>query len=232
MTELLTKLSATHEQIAFMEALGQKPMAIAEKVGLNIGSVHRIKTDPLYKVFLADVKREIRERAIATGVDLVERFNLEAPGAAQTLFDLHKDAEKDGDRIKAAVEVLDRSTEAPQPRRILNNPEEGGLHIHIPGGAMKGIAKALTDTGHEDTLELLEMEPDKFAPEQPVTEQTTPDQFAPANVPEDQPSDSEVDGPPATVEMPNPPPGQGHLPNLQPEPVGVITPVNLDELEV
>ncbi len=217
MTELLTKLSATHEQIAFMEALGQKPMAIAEKVGLNIGSVHRIKTDPLYKVFLADVKREIRERAIATGVDLVERFNMEAPGAAETLFDLHANAEKAGDRIKAAVEVLDRSTEAPQPRRIIDNREEGGLHIHIPGTAMKGIAKALTDTGHEDTLELLEQ---------------SPNEFAPANVPEDQPSDSEVDGPPATVEMPNPPPGQGHFPNLQPEPVRVITPINLDELEV
>ena len=227
MTELLSKLSATHEQIAYMEALGQKPMAIAEKVGLNIGSVHRIKADPLYKLFLSEIRREMREKAIATGVDLVERFNVEAPGAADTLFELHREAEKDGDRIKAAVEVLDRSTEAPQPRRIIDNQGEGGLHIHIPGTAMKGIAKALTDTGHEDTLELLEQSPNEFAPEQPVT-----DQFAPANVPEDQPSDSEVDGPPAAVEMPNPPPGQGHLPNLQPKPVEMIIPINLDELEV
>jgi len=176
----LHDLSDAHRMMAYMDAQGKRAGEIAEATGFAVNRVYSIRLEKKYQEFLAEVRREIKERAIAAAANLISRYDEEAPKSFETIVELRDGAENESIRLKAAEHIIDRAPAAPKVVKV----DGGGggdniLKIYLPAASVEGIQKALTDTGRADMLELLETAPDSFepppgAPPAPADRQVTP----------------------------------------------------------
>ena len=172
--EKLLELSDKHRMMAYMEAAGKGVSEISEETGLSAGRVYGIRCEALYKTFLAEVRREVKERAIVKATNIVERYDEEAPRSLDTILELRDEAENESVRLKAAEHVIDRAPSAPKVVKVNEGGGDNILKIYLPAASVEGIEKALTDTGKEDLLDLLETSPGKFEPAEPAAPEETP----------------------------------------------------------
>jgi hypothetical protein len=155
------KLSNKHRIAALLEARGELSVKkIAEEIGLQPGTLYQVRTMPEYKLLREHYQKELAERTLDESAELLSKFNREAPNAFETLATLHKRADRDSVRRQAAVDILDRSTVSPS-RRDEGKAGESGITIQIGVQAMQRIESALADVGDEETIALIDIEPEE-----------------------------------------------------------------------
>lgn len=86
---------------------------------------------------------------------LEEEFNKEALMSLRTLATVRDLAQKDGDRIKAAEGILNRSTDAPRIERHKEGLTQN-LIVQLPVKVIENVKTALKEVGRGEVVDLLE----------------------------------------------------------------------------
>lgn len=110
------QLSARHQTILQMIALGLKNVDIAEKLGISPQSVSIVRNSQLGRAKLTELVGRTEENL----VDLEKRFKMLGPLATDTLEDLMTDPKvPSATRANIAKDLLDRAGHKPVERREL-----------------------------------------------------------------------------------------------------------------
>lgn len=153
----LSPLSARDQKMALMEAMGKTTAELREHFELSPQRLYVIRSKHEYRVLVAELRREVRDRTIESqSEELIKRFNELAPGAIDTIEDVMFGAEKEGDRLKAAEMVLDRAPDAPKSVRREESQTEEIVKIMFGVQNVEAMKAALEDIGDEDVVDLIE----------------------------------------------------------------------------
>lgn len=149
------RLTPRNLLVALLDATGRTTDQIAAKTGYTREVIYNIRSSPLYKVEVAEIRKRIEDEAISGVVELPRKFDEEAPEAFNTIKHLHKKAESEPVRLNAAKDILDRAPNAPKIRQYI---EGGGGNVTLQIGVkqMEAINEALDDVDAGDIIELLE----------------------------------------------------------------------------
>lgn len=101
---MLKDLKSNHREIARLTHQGIKPTEIAERIGMDVGTVYLIRRDPLFKQALAKLDDEADEEIIDVRKKLAE-MSIKAVDKLDNLIDSHDDKVS----LKASTDVLDRA---------------------------------------------------------------------------------------------------------------------------
>ncbi len=101
----LDKLKDWHCIMAEMQVMGWKATKIAEELGDHIMSVMRVQRDPIYKVFIADLRKQAQENST---YDVAAHLARVTEKTFTTLEELMEHSESDNVRVTAAKEFADR----------------------------------------------------------------------------------------------------------------------------
>ena len=97
------------------------------------------------------------EKNLPTPEELQDQIDEAVPDAIEVLSTLQNKADRDSTRVKAAMEILERSSIAPQ-RRTYDSGGSQGVVVQIGFKQIQNIKAALEDIEDYDTLKLLEGE--------------------------------------------------------------------------
>jgi hypothetical protein len=153
------KLNNKHKLAALLDARGEmNAKEIAETVGLHQSRLSVVRNKSIqYKLLVEKYRAELVDRTLDASAELLSDFNRAAPGAFKSIDSIHKDTgARDGARVAAAREILDRAPIAPKKRT--EESSEGGVHIHLGVQKITNIRAALEDVEDHDIIELLEGE--------------------------------------------------------------------------
>ena len=153
-----------YEIVALLEARGCTDVEIAEATGYNYQQIGRIRNEADgYAVAVSEYKREIAERLIDESVDLFSRFNAKVPIMTDNLENLALRADKEGVRLKATQDWLDRAPDAPKRVQRQESFEQKSIMLGIR--AVDNMKAALIDVGAGEIIDLLEGEDFKMLEE-------------------------------------------------------------------
>lgn len=143
-------------QIALLDACGVKPAAIQARFGLGSQYVYNIRfQNSEYRRVVMEFRRLISRKIVEEVSDIDELFNRQIEPSAATLIEVRDNTwAKDGDRIKAALAILDRAPKAPKATQQV---ESRSLSVQIPISAMKEMKGVLSETGLREDRELIEL---------------------------------------------------------------------------
>ena len=145
---MLKELKTQHRQILRYRSQGLRPVEIADKVGMKVGSVHAVLRDPLAKSFLSGLQDRIDEGFVDVTKSLAE-LSIHAVDVMKDLVTLPE--VKDQVRLAAAKDILDRNGHKP--------PEK---HLHAVGHfTADDLAKLqdraeTVDTSYLDVIDVTE----------------------------------------------------------------------------
>jgi hypothetical protein len=164
------KLNNKHKLAALLEARGELNITeIAEAVDLTLPRLSTVRNNSTeYKLLVERYRSELVDRTLDEAARLISDFNKAAPSAFQSLDAIHKDTgARDGARVAAAREILDRAPIAPK-KRTETDSKEAGIHIHLGVQSMQNIRAALEDVDDSEIIDLLDNEysVEEAAPEQ------------------------------------------------------------------
>ncbi len=154
------KLNNKHKLAALLEARGELNVTeIAEAVDLSLPRLSTVRNQSVeYKLLVEHYRAELVDRTLDEAAKLIADFNTAAPGAFKSLDSIHKDTgAREGARVAAAKEILDRAPIAPK-KRIEGDSKEAGIHIHLGVQSMENIRNALEDVEDVEIIDLLESE--------------------------------------------------------------------------
>jgi hypothetical protein len=153
----LQQLKPAHEIVAMLEARGCNDTEICEATGYSMGHISRIRHNaPGYAVCVSEFKNEIQGKAIDETVDAIDRFNGMVPKMADNIENLALHANKEGVRLRATMDILDRAPDAPKRVHRQENLEERKIIFGVQ--VVENMRKALTDVGADEVVDLLEGE--------------------------------------------------------------------------
>lgn len=148
-------LSDVYRQAAYMEVAGIPQGKIAEKIGRTPSRLSVVRGTEEYKVFIAGVRREVREKITDNAALLVEDFNQEARPAFDTLQEMHKGAQTEAVRVSAANSILDRAPDA--PKIVKNNAQiDARTIIQLPVKTAESMVDTLKMVGAGEIVDLYE----------------------------------------------------------------------------
>lgn len=148
-------LLPAHEIVALLVARGCSNAEIADATGYNPNYVWRIKNEvPGFPALVDEFKREIQERTIEDTVDAITMFNRRVPTMVNNLEDLALRANKEGVRLRATMDWLDRAPDAPKRVQRSEHQEERKIVFGIT--QVSNMKAALADVGADEVVDLLE----------------------------------------------------------------------------
>ena len=164
------KLNPQHKLAALLEARGElNNNEIAEAVNLSPVRVSILRNNsPQYKLLVEKYRAELVDRTLEESAKLLAEFNEAALDAFKSLKAIHTDTgAREGARVAAAKEILDRASVAPQ-KRTDDSGKDAGIHIHLGSQSMANIRCALEDVEDYEVIDLLESDYTELegAPEQ------------------------------------------------------------------
>jgi len=163
----LQNLKPAHEIVALLEARGCTFSEIADATGYAYNYIFRIRSEvPGYQQLVAEFKREIQERVIDQTADAITMFNSKVPAMVNNLETLALGAYKEGVRLRATMDWLDRAPDAPKRVAREEHTEERKIVFSIQQA--DNIRNAMLDVGREDVLNLLEGRDFEVNPESEV----------------------------------------------------------------
>lgn len=155
-----------YEIVALLEARGCSDAEIAEATGYTYGHIWNIRNQAEgYPAALSEYKRDIAERMADESADIFSRFNAKVPIMTDNLEELALRADKEGIRLRATQDWLDRSPDAPKRVQRSETFEEKSIMLGIR--AVDNMKAALIDVGASDVVELLEGEDFTMFDEEP-----------------------------------------------------------------
>lgn len=154
--EDLADLDPVEKLAVWLDASGLAPEEIGPRLGRPPSFVPSLRLgNESYRTMLSRCHSLIAERMMERKFSIEDLFNEQVRKSAATLVEIRDNPlNRTQDRIKAAVEFLDRAPHAPRRRA---EAEERQLVIQLPIGAMKGIRQVLEEAGTEEDSELLEL---------------------------------------------------------------------------
>jgi predicted RecB family endonuclease len=143
--------------VALMDAEGCSAREIAEALGYSPNHVWRIQNClPGYRVLVDDLKHKIQERYVEEVVDAVTKLNSKVPVMIDNLENLALSAKRDGVRLSATKDWLDRAPDAPKRAVREEHVEERKIIFTLAN--VENMKSALEDVGKAKVVELLEGE--------------------------------------------------------------------------
>lgn len=162
-------LTPKHKMIALLMARGHHTQkAIADEMGVSDQWISLLKRRPEFMEQVREYQIEIKDNILERALRVEELFNEESEYAFRTLKALHRAVDSEGHpdgsvpaavRRGAARDILDYSTEAPNPAKRKEEKEgDRHLHIHLPQRTMDCFKEALEDVieAQEEEYGLLE----------------------------------------------------------------------------
>lgn len=138
---------------AWMEALHVPAAEIDVRCGMPAGYVVMLRMDGDYRRMVRKCVRFLAEKAIeGKSGDVLGLFNEQIMPSVVTLMEVRDNPfSKDGDRVKAAVEFLDRAPDAP---KVTKQTDERKVVITIPMRDLENMQKALMEEGSEEDVRI------------------------------------------------------------------------------
>ena len=153
----LKSMKPMYEIVAMLEARGCGDTEIAEATGFSMGHIWKIRTQAEgYAISVSEYKRDIAERMADESADIFSRFNAKVPIMTDNLEDLALRADKEGIRLRATQDWLDRAPDAPKRIQRTESFEEKSIMLGVR--AVDNMKAALIDVGASDVVDLLEGE--------------------------------------------------------------------------
>lgn len=144
-------LSSDEKLCALLESMQLSPTDISLKTGWPIEWVLQMRRKLEYHEMVGRCV-SLRAERMCEGVGIEELFNAQVRPSARTLIEIRDNPfKKAGDRIKAAVEFLDRAPDAPKVQKL---QEERKIVINLPVGELRNMQQALIEQGTEEDLEI------------------------------------------------------------------------------
>jgi len=149
-------LSSVDMQVALLDACGVRPKEISAKLGLGEQYVYQKRwQNAEYKRVVMEFRQLVSRRIVDEVSDIDDLFNRQIGPSAATLIEVRDNTwAKDGDRLKAALAILDRAPKAP---KATNQVVSAGMSIQIPISSMKEMVGVLGETGAAGDRELIEL---------------------------------------------------------------------------
>lgn len=150
-------MTPAYEIVALLVARGCSNAEISDATGYNANYVWRIKNEVEgFDLLVAEFKREIQQRTIEETVDAVTRFNRKVPLMTDNLEELALRANKEGVRLRATMDWLDRAPDAPKRVHRQENLDEHKIIFGVQ--QVDNMKAALLDVGADQVVDLLEGE--------------------------------------------------------------------------
>lgn len=135
------ELNAKHHLMVLMDAVGASTAEIAAELGYSPSTVSTLRSSPLYRAKLTDIKARL-ESASTTAV--LDKITAEAGKCVETLIDLRDNG--DGDvppnvRLAAAKDLLDRVV----PKKTDTSSEDRSVHIHLSSDDTRRLQGVLSE---------------------------------------------------------------------------------------
>lgn len=108
-TSNLTSLAIKHREVARLKTLGMKNHQIADQVGISVGSVNQILSNPLCQEYMKRIDDEVTQHTIDVRKELIDL-------QAKSLTVMSQGMDEGvpwPTRLKAAQDILDRTGYAP-----------------------------------------------------------------------------------------------------------------------
>jgi len=149
------EMKPAYEIVALLVARGCSNAEVSEATGYNANYVWRIKNEVEgFDLLVSDFKRDIQQRTIEGTVDILTKFNSKVPLMADNLEDLALRANKEGVRLRATMDWLDRAPDAPKRVHRQENLDEHKIIFGVQ--QVENMKAALTDVGADEVVDLLE----------------------------------------------------------------------------
>ncbi len=176
----IEELNDRHRAIAQMEIMGWKNKQIAKELNCHQMTIHRVRSSPIYKIYVSDLRKQVEEASVFDAVKYLDRIT---PKLLRRLEYLAENADSENVQVTANLGLLDRS----MPKVTKTQHEE--TKIIEFGDSVQNLAAALADnlsikpeqlTGKsdEEVIDLLEGEIDapQKSNEEEEQEASQPDQ--------------------------------------------------------
>jgi len=149
-------LTPLEMQVALLDACGVRPKDIHERFGLADQYVYQKRwAGGEYKRVVMEFRQLVSRRIVDEVSDIDDLFNRQIGPSAATLIEVRDNTwAKDGDRLKAALAILDRAPKAP---KATSQTISAGMSIQIPISSMREMVGVLGETGSVEDQELIEL---------------------------------------------------------------------------
>ena len=142
----IEELNDRHRAIAQMEIMGYKNRQIARELECHEMTIYRVKSSPIYKVYIADLRKQVEEISVFDATKYLDRITEKT---MRTLEHLMDDAESENVRVSAAKELFDR-----QMPKVSKTQHEETKIIEF-GDSIQNLALALADNMKIDPQQLI-----------------------------------------------------------------------------
>ena len=144
-------IDATARLAGWMDALRVGAAEIDVRCGMQAGYAFGLRLDPAYREFVRRCVKFFASRVVRQSDGRVtELFNSQIEPSVAALIEVRDNPySKGGDRVKAAVEFLDRAPDAPKSTKQV---DERSVRISIPVSELQNMQRALIEEGGEEEL--------------------------------------------------------------------------------
>ena len=140
--KLITKLKDWHKIMAEMQVMGYQNRKIAGELDVHETSIARVQRDPIYKVYIKDLRKEAEENSV---FDVASYLQTMGEETFRTLADLMKNSESDNVRVTAANAFADRISP-----KISKTESEIKSTIYLESDTIKMLADNLKQSCNLD----------------------------------------------------------------------------------
>lgn len=148
------EMKPAYEVIALLEARGLRDREISDATGYNANYIWRIRNEtPGYAATVSDFRKEVKERVLDSVANIAEVYNDQVPAMTDNLKELALNGQKEGIRLRATQDWLDRAPKA--PKRISRNEQAIEHSIIFSVKQIDNMKSALADVGQDDVVDLL-----------------------------------------------------------------------------
>ena len=141
------------ELVAVLDLANASLKDIAEKFNCSTATIGKLRKSEEYQEYKHFLKESLKEKFIDSYGDLFSKLNQASEGVIDSLISIAAIGEKDADRIKAGVEILDRAPLA--PKKIVSQDNQKQI-IEFSSTVFDNMKAALLETGNHDTIDLIE----------------------------------------------------------------------------
>ena len=142
----IEELNDRHRAIAQMEIMGWKNKQIARELDCHQMTIHRVRSSPIYKIYVSDLRKQVEEASVFDAVKYLDRIT---PKLLRRLEYLSENAESENVQVTANLGLLDRS----MPKVTKTQHEE--TKIIEFGDSIQNLALALADNMKIDSQQLI-----------------------------------------------------------------------------
>lgn len=160
----LQRLNEMHLFVAHLLAERRSRADIASQTGYKERWIGDLANDPMVKLRVKEIRDEITSLRVQRASDLGAFFDDAALDAATGLRELSKVADTDAVRRGACNDVLALSPNAPKQMKFAPDAGDQRL-IQLGVAVVEGMKEALSETGREEVVDLVEGEGFKVAGE-------------------------------------------------------------------